>query len=393
MKRAKYRWAFIAAVIVVIIIVFLIYSMSGKQSVEPLKILDLSLQETVAVALYSSSVPYETDGNGKSVLIFIDKDGEINALERKGLELNSIIAAKDKLILHEKDSILTIHSEHDVLVEPMPQCKVISGYGQSSGLLEKKGLYYSVFNHMFMTSETKYLSYIRWGNGESEHCEEIYEYIETTGHDEEKVYLISTDTLDQGRVSLIEIEIEGDSIKESHYLLAENVYDRLYFTNIVSDGQNLYYIVADILESIVQLKLVQIDKSTKQIQNVYFLHEYSLNEGTKYFFFNRDSIYIHDGKIYYVDGYGDVYAVDLIKKDEQHLFRFVDYERKDYLNDEQVFFNEDGVHFFHYDDSQQVHLIEKYNFNGEKLEQIQINFIKNMIREKGIFIYDFKMVN
>lgn len=394
MNRSRQRWALIAAIFVVIIIAIWFYFNDERQVDGNLINQDITLQNSVAAVLYSSSVPYETDGVGKSYLIFISEDGEINTIKGEGLELNSLILAKDTLILNEKDKVLTINSDHVITEEPLTQCKVISGYGQSSGYLPKAGYYYSLYNHKFMENAPKYLSYIRWGNETGQNCQEITEYIETTGQDGEKIYLITSDLFDPGVTSLVEIVIEEGSIKENQYVLTrENIYDRIYFTNIVSDDRHLYLIVADFLEDKAQLKLVQIDKNARQIVHIFSLHEYSLTEGTKYFFFNRDSIDLQDGQIYFVDGYGDVYGFDLVKQELHHLFRFENYQRKDYMVDEQVFFYDDSLFFFRYDEEQKVHIIEEYSINGERLKLIQIPNIKDIIHEKGIFIYDFKILS
>jgi len=392
MIQSKKRWLLIGVVSLIILIVFLIFSIFQRLKDESLINRNLTLQDSAAAVLYSSSLPYERNGDGKSYLVFISKEGEVNVMERGGMESNSLILAKDHLILNEKDEILTFDLHNDVTEEPIPQCRVISGYGQSSGYLDQQDIYYSLFNHKFKENEPEYISYIRWGNHEAQNCQEVNEYIETTGHDGEKIYLITSDLFNHEGISLVEIEIDEGSIKENKYLLTDqSVDDRFYFTNMISDEHHLYFIVADILDSKVQLKLMQINKTTRQIEEIYALHEYNLADGTKYFFFNRDSIYLEDGMIFYVDGFGDVYAYDLQKKNDQSLFRFKDYQRKEYLNDEQVFFHQDALYLFRYDEDKKLHVIEKYRLNGERESIIEIPGIKDIIRERGIFIYDFKM--
>jgi hypothetical protein len=166
-----------------------------------------------------------------------------------------------------------------------------------------------------------------------------------------------------------------------------------FLTKVISDVNYLYFIYSDRFEGKIHLKLVQVDKLNHQIVNEYKLREYNLEDDPKFFFFNNDSIYLVDGKIYYVDGFGDTYSFDLKTKSNQYLFRFQEYKRKDYHNDEQVFFRDNKLYFFRYDENKELHVIETYNLNGERESIIEIPGIKDQVRKHGVFLYDFKMID
>lgn len=378
----------------IVLIVLILLTYQYRKTNEAFINRDITLQESVAAVLYSSSLPYELIGDGKSYLFLINKDGEANLFHESGLESNSMILTKDRLILNLKKEVLTLDLFNHISRVPMTTCKVYSGYGQSSGYLKNKDIYYSLYNHKFKENEPVYISYIRWGSEDEQYCQEINEYIKTTGHDANKAYLITSDIFKLKDINLVEIEFNGETLIKNKYLLNHQYIGNMSFlTKVISDVNYLYFIYSDRFEGKIHLKLVQVDKLNRQIVNEYKLREYNLEDDPKFFFFNNDSIYLVDGKIYYVDGFGDTYSFDLKTKSNQYLFRFQEYKRKDYHNDEQVFFRDNKLYFFRYDENKELHVIETYKLNGERESIIEIPGIKDQVRKHGVFLYDFKMID
>ncbi|MCE5173618.1 hypothetical protein LQV63_30790, partial [Paenibacillus profundus] len=102
--------------------------------------------------------------------------------------------------------------------------------------------------------------------------------------------------------------------------------------------------------------------------------------------------HVKDGQVYFVDGYGDVYAFNLTTKKLMKKFHLNEYTRQSRLQDEMVYFHKDYLYFFRYNDKTSSHHIEKYNLQGTVESTIILPDLKKKLGNNSVNLYDFKIL-
>lgn len=352
-------------------------------------------KDAIAAVLYSTTLVDEYDNDGKSILAFIDHEGDINSYETTGLESNALILHHDQLILHEKNQVTTLDMEQNFEQRDRQSCTVFSGYGQSVGVLQDNNISYSVFNQHFSEDTTYYISTIRWGNEEHFYCQDVHEYVLSDGHAKDKLYLLTTNVVQLKDLYLVEIQFEGENLVEVKTLLSEkNTEDTLVFSKLLLDQENRfgYIMFSDMYENRIELNLIEIDLQEKKIVDTYLLNEYKPEDDPVYFIYNKYAVKQIGDSIYYADGFGDVYTFDMLTKTNEYKFSLENYERKPYNSNEMIDFQDELLFFFRFDEEKGVHTLEEYQLNGERTRIIEIPQLIKLISQEPVNLYDFKMI-
>lgn len=363
---------------------------SGDQAPETEKV---TYSEAVASILYSTDVAGEGLGSGISYLFLVKDDGSISVVKDRGLELNSLIPYQDKLLLHQKSELVEIQADSEINRIEFQDCNAPSGYGQSSGVLEGPGYHYSLFNVGFTEDMSGYTSKIRWGDGKSNYCGEIGSFFETFGNDDEFIYLFSGDSVDPEKLNFRRVTLSDGEITESDPVELTSMESdaRIMFTRFIPYKDRLLGIFSDSSLGNAELKLLEINPEEPSDAKIHELKSYP-GYSSDYFLYNKDSIHVHDGLIYYADGYGDVYAYDPEAESLNKKFHFENYTRTSMLQDEQVHFTDNLVYFFRKNQESGDHIIETYTLDGEKKSILPVKGIKEQIGKDSVHIYDFKML-
>ncbi|MCG7406923.1 hypothetical protein MH117_05785 [Paenibacillus sp. ACRRX] len=348
----------------------------------------------LAALYYSTDLPHEKLGDGLSYVFLIDQQGALLTLPYRGLELNSLIPFESSLLLHQKKQLLAIQDTKSTTSASYEDaCKVYAGYGQSSGRINVNNMYYALFNGRFSDDRQHYISTMRWGNESNHYCQDLNDYIEVSGDDGADVYFISSDAGDSSIKSFNKMSIQGERVKsERSFLERSKVDGRFMFTKLIADGPNMLGIYADLLEDKVQLNLMQIDKKNKSAVQKYSLLQYD-GSNTHYYFFNKESIYVKGRDVYFVDGYGDVYAYNLTGKRLELKFHLKDYTRESQLQDEMVYFYQDYLYFYRFNSNTSQHQIEQYNLQGDIIKTVNLPDLSKQLGQNTMFLYDFKILN
>ena len=110
-------------------------------------------------------------------------------------------------------------------------------------------------------------------------------------------------------------------------------------------------------------------------------------------------MYIFEGSLYYVDGLGDVYKFDIQTTKVEKIFSFIDTDKSTKYFDEQIYFKNDKVYFFRYNDLKNKYMIQSYHLGTGRQEKNQeikgLENIKQNIKAKGKYApsYDFIIVD
>ncbi|WP_028546601.1 hypothetical protein [Paenibacillus taiwanensis] len=350
----------------------------------------------LAALYYSTDLPHEKLGDGLSYMFLIDQQGTLLTLPYRGLELNSLIPFHNRILLHQKKQLLAIQNTKSAASTSYhyeDTCKVYAGYGQSSGRINNNRMYYALFNGRFSDDRQHYISTIRWGDESKHYCQNLNEYVEVSGDDGADVYFISSDVANSNMKSFTKMSLQGDQVlTEKSFLEQSKGEGRFMFTKLIADGSDMLGIYADLLGGKVELNLMRIDKHQKAVVQKYPLLQYD-GRNTHYYFFNKESIYVKGSKVYFVDGYGDVYAYNLPEKRLELQFHLKDYTRESRLQDEMVYFEQDYLYFFRYNPNTSQHQIEQYNLQGEIKRTISLPELSKKLGQNTLFLYDFKIWN
>lgn len=353
---------------------------------------DVSVSDSVAALLYSSDGIDKKFGPGVTYLFLVKEDGSISVIKQKGLELNSLIPHEDRLLLHQENEWVEIKDQSIQRTE-IEDCAATAGYGQASGILDRQGLHYSLFNIGFTDDMNGYISTIRWGDKTSNYCGEIGSYIEAIGSDGESLFLFAGHPSEPWRMDFRKVTFAEGKLTESAPVELYNMESdsRIMFTRFISYEDRLVGIFSDSSSGNTELGMLEIDPAEPNRAKIHPLKQYPGNTAD-YFFYNKDSIHVHNNRVYYVDGYGDVYAYDLENENLEKVFHFQDYTRTSLLQDEQVFFKDERIYFFRMDNDRQGHQLETYTLAGERKSVLPVKGISDHIGKDNVHIYDFKML-
>lgn len=369
-----------------LLLLIMLAACSGDQAP---KLEKVTYSEAIASILYSTDVAGEGLGSGISYLFLVKDDGSISVVKDRGLELNSLIPYQDKLLFHQKSGLVEIQANNEINKIEFQDCNAPSGYNQSSGVLEGAGYHYSLFNVGFTEDMSGYISKIRWGDGKSNYCGEIGSFVETFGNDDESIYLFSGDSVKPEKLNYRRVILSDGKIMESESVEISNMESdaRIMFTRFIPYEDRMVGIFSESSS----LKLLEINPEEPSAAKIHELNSYP-GYSSDYFLYNKDSIHVHDGLIYYADGYGDVYAYDLEEESLNRKFRFENYTRTSMLQDEKVMFTNNFVYFFRENQESGDHLIETYTLDGERKSSLPVKGIKKQIGRDNVHIYDFKML-
>jgi hypothetical protein len=347
------------------------------------------LQDKQAIVYFSTTAPQNSFRDGLSYAVFIDDQGKAKSLKMGGLELGSVASNKDQVFVEEQDKVRIVGRDYQAF--PMKDRHFT---GVKAGYLNKKHFFYSIYNTG--NYGNGYISSIRWGNEKRFHTGTIPYYIETTGEDGEHIYLITTNYGENDKYYLKQVDlhqkIEVKSLTE--WKVSE---DASILSPVLVDEHNFYIVLSG--ESRAHVQLLTINKQTHQ-KEMYTLIQYANDDDTlaKSTPFEFKTFYLFKQELYYVDGFGDVYAFNLLSKKVQKKFSFTDYKRETALRDEHLYFQGSYVYFFRFNPRVDQYTIEKYYLLDGKREAIKkVTGIKEIMdevsrRKKFAPIYDFRML-
>ncbi|GIQ69443.1 hypothetical protein DUZ99_03420 [Xylanibacillus composti] len=381
----------IRAAVVLLLIIMLAGCIEKNDNAEPSFAGESVAWEEATAALYfSTDLVHEKVDDGTGYLVLVDESGEFASLRSEGLEWNALIPLEGQLVLNQKEQLLLIDEQSQVERIAYEDCRVPAGYGQSSGTLDATGQYYALFNDRFTEDYSGYISKVRWGGADSHHCGIIEEYLEAWGDDEEQLYLISSGLDDPKELYFHTVAFQGEELVNQRTFLKEMETDaRFMFTNLVPHDHYMYGIFAELHGSTVELQLMEIDIASKPASmQVYPLLQYP-DDTTQYYFFNRSTLTVADGSLYFVDGFGDVYATDLEHKQTELQFHLQGYERQEYKQSEYARFQEERLHFFRFHETTGMYQLQTFDLSGKLERTVVIPELQEQIGRSGVFLYDF----
>ncbi|HEX5564088.1 MAG TPA: hypothetical protein VFX34_03940, partial [Sporosarcina sp.] len=261
--------------------------------------------------------------------------------------------------------------------------------GELTAFNDKDGLFYSVYNSGF-TEDGGYASNIRFGNGDGFETIRIPHYLQMLGkEDGDLLMVIGNDT----HITLQKMPLQKDVQLEEIVSLGPNG-ERVGLASILKEGDYYYLLMAD-TEKLTS-DVYRIHEKTKEIETFPFFRYKDLEDYIARIPYNlRNAATIHDGILYYVDGMGDVHAVDSTTGEVDLAFTLEGASQGQRKMSEQTYFSDGKLHFFRYHESSGTHAIDTYDLRtGNLLSELPIEGLDAMFnyarqKKKRIAPYDF----
>jgi hypothetical protein len=348
------------------------------------------LRDKQAVVYFSTTAPQNSFNDGLSYAVFVDDQGRAKSLKMGGLELGSVASNKDQVFVEEQDKVRIVGRGYQTF--PMKDRHFT---GIKAGYLDRKDFFYSIYNTG--NYGNGYISSIRWGNEKGFHTGTIPYYIESSGEDDQHIYIVTKDLEKLDKYFLKEVDLT-QKIKVKSLTEWERSEDALILSPVLVDDHNFYVVLCG-EKSNAHIQLLTINKQTHQ-REMYTLIQYANDDDilAKSTPFEFKTFYLFNQELYYVDGFGDVYTFNLLSKKVRKKFSFTDYKRENALHDEHLYFQGSYVYFFRFNPRIDQYTIEKYNLLDGKKEAVkEVTGIKEIMtevsrRKKFAPLYDFRML-
>lgn len=352
------------------------------------------LKDKQAVIYFSSTIDQDVDNKGLSYAVFINDKGEATGHKMKSLELGTIVNHDDELLLVDKNKIRLIGNTYKEFKMNKEQHT-----GDKSGYLEKQKIYFTLFNSG-RNKNGNYDSNVYYGNDKGFKMGNVPYYILTSGVDYDEVPILTQDPV-KNKYVLRKLLMSPNKFELKDIVMIDNKngleYDGL--SPIISDKSYYYLILSEYIDDTNDnTVLFRINKKTLK-QDKFDLIEYKNNDNiTATFPFNtRNSSYIYENKLYYIDGLGQVITFDTKSNKIEKKFTIDNPVTDGVRHGEEIFFKNDKLYLTRYDEKRKdKYYIEIYSLvNGKKLKEINIKGLDKIIssvKGKSIHSYDFKML-
>ncbi|MED1865111.1 hypothetical protein P4V41_16715 [Fictibacillus nanhaiensis] len=356
------------------------------------------LTDKKAVLYFSTTADQDMDGKGVSLAVFINDKGDADAFKMKGLELGSVAASQNEVLLVDKNKIRLVGDTYKEFGMDKSQYT-----GERTGYLEKEKLYFTVFN-TGVGANGGYNSNIFFGNKEGFHKENIPHYIAASGVDQDNIIVLTQNTQNEEfhirRVMLSKKDMHTrDILKINHSKEA----DFSSLSPILSDEQFYYFVGQKTLGEVKEtmdsdIVLYRINKKT-HTQDEFNISTYRNEKNiTAHYPFNiKNSAHLYNNVCYYANGLGEVFAFDTETEKVIKKFSMKNVRKDGVRHNEELFYNDDQLYVVRHDENlKEKYYIEQYSLTqGKKIEDIKIrglNDILKSIKGKSIYSYDFKML-
>ncbi|MEC1292005.1 hypothetical protein P9B58_17690 [Bacillus mojavensis] len=343
------------------------------------------LDDKEVLLYFSTSADQDAFGGGKSYALFISQDRSLSSFQMKGLELGSAKAHDDSVMLEDKHTIFTIknglHSHK----------RAYQHTGDSAGFLQNANGFYTLYNSGYDKKGGGYRSELyRQLDGEWKK-DVIPYYIRASGFHDGAIYaLVPTD--DEKGYQLL--RIQADQKKLTYHAITEWQYREgaSIESQLAADDQAVFVMVRGQKASNLY-QMVKINKKNGKVE-LYDIAEYKNDEQTIYSsmpFSFKKSFFSYHGSLYFIDGFGKVYKIDV--KTGKSRIAFALSPEKMKADFKEITQKGSSLYFFTYTYNQPA-TIEQYSLKtGKKVKEKEIGKVKEIVTPKShLKLYDFEVM-
>lgn len=376
----------------------LVLTLTKEKSIPASSLLSLNevsdkniLANTKAIIYLSTTADQDIDGKGVSYGVFVQEDHSVQALAMKGLELGSVAVGKDQLLLEDKNNVTLISDQTKKFKMDTPQYT-----GERTGYLPEKDLFFSIYNSGFV--EEGYSSDVRYGDSKGFHVESIPYYIAASGTTGKSVDILTQD-LEENEFHLKEVTFdEGLNVKDIAPIQVESTENMQVLAPVLSDESHYYLIISEIINDTSEaVSIYRINKNTSE-QDTFELINYKDVDLTATIPYNyKNSATIHQNKLYYANGIGDIYSFNLETTAVEKAFSLEKASNSSVRHNEETYFKEGDLHVLrHSKDKKEHYYLETYSLEkGMLTDSVDIHGLDAILEQsknKNVYSYDLKVL-
>lgn len=392
LKKMMYIGGF--AVVAILLISLLFYRLNTKEDLLLLTADSINqdvIDNTKAIIYFSTTADQDFDNRGVSYAVFVQKDHTIKAFPMNGLELGSIALGDAQILLEDKNSIHIVDDEMKQF-----QMDAAQYTGERTGYLPKQDVFFSIYNTGF--NADGYQSDIRYGNFDKIEIGSIPHYIVASGVYDSSISILTQD-FEKNLFTLQEVVIGEDvEIKEITSLQNTSPENMQALAPILADEAYYYFILSTIENDTSEtVGIYRIEKATLK-QDYFEFIQYENTDLTATIPYNyKNSATIHEGKLYFINGLGQVYSFDLQTNEVIEQFEINNASKSKVRNNEETYFFEDHLYVLRYQQgTRSDYSLETYSLQqGKRIEVFDVlglDKVLNYNDNKRVYSYDLKVL-
>lgn len=383
---------------ILLFIAILVISLSKEKNIPDTSLLSTDeisekelLKNTKAIIYLSTTADQDIDNKGLSYGVFVQDDDSVQALAMKGLELGSVAVGKDQILLEDKSNINIISDTIKKFKMDTPQYT-----GERTGYLSGKELFFSIYNSGFV--EDGYSSDVRYGDSKGFNVDSIPYYIVASGTTEDSVHILTQD-FETNRFNLKEVTFDEElKINDITTIQSDSTENMQVLAPILSDENYYYLILSTIINDTNEtVSIYRINKETME-QDTFEFIDYNNVDLTATIPYNyKNSATIHNKKLYYANGLGEIYSFDLNTTAVSKEFSLKKVSNSKVRHNEETYFKAGNLYVLRYSpDKKEQYYLESYSLDkGILTESIDIHGLDTIIKEsqnKKVYSYDLKIL-
>lgn len=349
------------------------------------------LENTKAIIYLSTTADQDIDNKGLSYGVFVQEDHSVQAFPMNGLELGSIAVGNDQILLEDKNNISILGDQPKNFEMEKPQYT-----GERTGYLSNPDLFFSIYNSGFV--ENGYSSEVRYGDSKGFQVDTIPYYIAASGTTDNSVEILTQD-LEENQLHLKEVKFDNElNVKDITAVQTESKENMQVLAPILSD-ESYYYMV-----------LSTITSDTSETVSLHRIHKESLKQDTFEFINYKDtdltatipynyknSAAIHNDKLFYINGLGDVYSFHLPSTTVKKEFSLENAEHSAERHNEETYFKSGELYVLRYSTNKKdPYYLETYSLEKGKLtDSMTIEGLDTIVtssKNKKVYSYDLKVL-
>ncbi|MDW0108891.1 hypothetical protein [Sporosarcina aquimarina] len=382
----------------VAIVLIAVLAFTKEKSIPDTSLLSLNeisekdiLENTKAIIYLSTTADQDIDNKGLSYGVFVQEDHSVQALAMNGLELGSIAVGKEEILLEDKNNISIIGDATKKFEMDTPQYT-----GERTGYLPKNELFFSIYNSGFV--ENGYSSEVRYGDSKGFKVDTIPHYIVASGTTEKSVEILTQD-LEEDQFYLKEVTVDTElNVKDITAIQTESTENMQVLAPVLSDESYYYLIISTITSDTSEtVSLYRIHKESLK-QETFELINYKDVDLTATIPYNyKNSAAIHNDKLFYINGLGEVYSFHLPTTDVKKEFSLDKASNSTVRHNEETYFNSGELYVLRYNsEKKEPYYLESCSLDKGKLtDSVPIDGLETIIngsKNKKVYSYDLKVL-
>lgn len=349
------------------------------------------LESTKAVIYLSTTADQDIDNKGLSYSVFVKEDHSVQAFAMKGLELGSIAAGNNQILLEDKNSIYLLGDHTKKFEMENPQYT-----GERTGYLPNSNVFFSIYNTGFV--ENGYSSEIRYGNSAVFQADTIPYYIAASGTTDNSIEILTQD-FEKDQFYLKEVTFNNKlNVKDITAIQTESTENMQVLAPILSDENYYYMVLSTIISDTSETVSLQRIHRESLMQDTFEFINYKDADLTATIPYNyKNSAAIHNDKLFYINGLGEVYSFHLPTTTVKKEFSLKDADHSAVRHNEETYFKSGNLYVLrHSADKKAPYYLESYSLdNGKLTDSMTIKGLDTLItssNNKKVYSYDLKVL-